>query len=98
MYPLLLNLESQEISPQHNEKPKVLKQIQRSVDLQEQSESTLVEEDSNQTSESETSPLWSMKFDGSCTKTNVGAGIWIHNTKNHHTEGHSYRLNFPVFE
>ena len=33
--PLLLNLESQESSPQSNKKPKELKQIQRSADLQE---------------------------------------------------------------
>ena len=33
-HPLLLNLESQEISPQHNEKPKELKQIQPSFDIQ----------------------------------------------------------------
>ena len=35
-----------------------------------------------------------MNFDGSCTKNNAGAGIWIHNTKNNHIEWHSYRLNF----
>ena len=35
-----------------------------------------------------------MNFDGSCTKNNAGAGIWIHNIENNHTEGHSYRLNF----
>ena len=40
IHPLLLNLESQENIPQHNEKPNELKQIQPSVDLQEQSEST----------------------------------------------------------
>ena len=81
MHPLILNLHSLQSSPQLNEKPKELKQIQRSFDLQEQSESTLVEEDSNQTTEPETSPLWSMNFDGSCTRSNAGAGVWIHNTK-----------------
>ena len=42
----------------------------------------------------EDSPLWSMIFDGSCSKTGAGLGIWVHNTENNHTEGHSYRLNF----
>ena len=49
IHPFLLNIESQESSPQCNEKPEELKQIQRSADLQEQSKSALVEEDSNQT-------------------------------------------------
>ena len=35
-----------------------------------------------------------MNFDGSCTKNDAGAGIWIHNTENNHAEGHSYKLNF----
>ena len=35
-----------------------------------------------------------MNFDRSCTKNNVGAGIWIHKTENNHAAGHSYRLNF----
>ena len=43
IHPLLLNLESQESSPQCNEKPEELKQIQLSVDLQEQAQSTLIE-------------------------------------------------------
>ena len=73
--PFLLNIESQESNPKRNEKPKELKQIQCSVSLQEQSESALVEEDSNQTAEPESSPLWSMKFDGSCTRRNVGVGV-----------------------
>ena len=68
IHPLLLNLESQETSPQYDEKHEEIKQIQYSVDLQEQSKSTLDEEDSNQTSEYETNPLWSMHFDGSFTK------------------------------
>ena len=66
-----------------------LKQFQNGAGLREQSKSTIGKEDSSQTS-----PLWSMNFDGSCTKNNAGAGIWIHNTENNHTEGHSYRLNF----
>lgn len=94
IHPLLLSLENQEISPQRNEEPGDLSQIQQISNLQEQFESTLVEEDSNQTDEPETTPLWSMNFDGSCTKRNAGAGIWIHNTENNHTEGYSYRLKF----
>ena len=62
--------------------------------LQEQSESTLVEEDINKTDETKTSPLWSMHFDGSCTKSDAGVGVWLRNTMNNHTEGHSYKLNF----
>ena len=52
-------------------------------------------EEKNETDdEYETSHLWSMIFDGSCTKTGVGAGIWVHNKKNNHAEGHSYKLKF----
>ena len=43
---------------------------------------------------SEVSPLWNMKFDGSCAKNDSGVGIWLHNTENNHAEGHSYKLNF----
>ena len=35
-----------------------------------------------------------MYFDGSCTKNNAGAGVWITNTKNNHTETISCKLNF----
>ena len=35
-----------------------------------------------------------MSFDGSCSKTGAGAGIWVHNTENNYVEGHSYKLNF----
>ena len=75
MCPLLLNLDSQESIPQLNEKPEELKQIQQRVDFQEQTESTLVEEEGNQMKEPETSPLWSMYFDGSCARSNAGAGV-----------------------
>ena len=54
---MLFNLEIQEKNPQYNEKHEEIKKIQHSVDLQEQSKSTLDEEDNSQTSESETSPL-----------------------------------------
>ena len=46
MRPLLLNLENQENNPQINENLGESKQIQLSVDIQQQSGSTLVEEDS----------------------------------------------------
>ena len=35
-----------------------------------------------------------MYFDGSCTRTNAGAGVWISNTKSNHTESISCKLNF----
>ena len=35
-----------------------------------------------------------MHFDGSCTKTNASAGVWIRNTEKNHTESLSCRLNF----
>ena len=35
-----------------------------------------------------------MSFDGSCSKTSSGAGIWVHNTEKNHEESHSYKLNF----
>ena len=35
-----------------------------------------------------------MSFDGSCSKNTSRVGIWVHNTKNNHAEGHSYKLNF----
>ena len=54
---------------------------------------TIVEEDSNQ-DKTEKSPLWSMYFDGSCTRTNAGVGVWITNTENNRTECISCKLNF----
>ena len=85
MHPLLLNLDNQDSNPQHTKKPEELKRIQLSVDIPKQPESTLVEEDKHQIDELESSPLWSMNFDRSCTRTNVGAGVWICNTENNHT-------------
>ena len=38
--------------------------------------------------------LWYLEFDGSVNKLGAGAGIWIHNMKNDHAQGHAYRLNF----
>ena len=83
--PFLLNIESQESIPQINENLGESKQIQLSVEIPQQPLSTLVEEDSNQ-DEIESSPLWSMYFDGSCTRNNASAGVWITNTENNHTE------------
>ena len=94
MHPLLLNIENQESGPQPNNISEEMKQIQLSVDTQEQSESTVVEEDVHQTDEIETIPLWSMYFDGSYTRTNAGAGVWISNTENNHTE--SISINKPL--
>jgi len=37
---------------------------------------------------------WYLEFDGSVNKLGAGAGIWIHNTQNNHTEGCAYRLKF----
>ena len=45
--------------------------------------------------ENEIEILWKINFDGSCSKLSAGAGVWIHNTKTNHAEGHSYKLNFP---
>ena len=70
MCPLLLKLENQEKNLQRSEKPEEVKQIQLSVDISQQPLSTLVEED-----ETKNSPLGSMYFDGSCTKSNAGAGV-----------------------
>ena len=83
--PFPLKIESQESSPQTNKKPKEMKWIQLSADTQEKSESTVVEEDNHQTDETKNSPLWSMYFDGSCTRTNVDVGVLIWNTENNHT-------------
>ena len=35
-----------------------------------------------------------MYFDGSCTRTNTGAGVWISNTENNHTDCISCKLKF----
>ena len=94
MRPSLFNLDIQVCIPQLNEKTEELKQIQLSVDTQEQLESALVGEDDSQTDKPHTSPLCSMYFDGSCTRSNAGAGVWIRNTENNHTESLSCRLNF----
>ena len=76
--PLLLNFDSKENSPQHIEK------------LEESNHM----EDVHQTDKTENDPLWSMYFDGSCTKTNAGAGVWITNTESQHTECISCKLKF----
>ena len=55
---------------QLHEKPKEVKQIQLSDEISQQPLSTLAEED-----ETENSPLWSMYFDGSFTKSNASAGV-----------------------
>ena len=35
-----------------------------------------------------------MNVDGSCTKKNAGAGVWLCNTENNHTESHAFKLDF----
>ena len=94
MRPSLLNLNTQENGLLLNEKPEESKQIQLSATNHEQFGSTLIKKDGNQTDKTENSPLWSMHFDGSCTRNNVGAGVWIRNTVSNHTECISYKLNF----
>ena len=93
-----VNLESQEENPQHIENLEEQNKDEHSADLQKQHSDRLGKqnrEDINEINDkSENSPLWSMSFDGSCSKTGAGAGIWVHNTENNHAEGHSYRLNF----
>ena len=93
MCPLLLIIESQECIPQINENLGESKQIQLSAKIPQQPLSTIIEEDSNQ-DKTEKIPLWSMYFDGSCTRTNVGVGVWINNTEKNHTECISCKLNF----
>ena len=90
---MLLNIYGQENNPQINENIGESKQMQLSVEIPQQPLSTLVEEDSNQ-DETKNSPVWSMHFDGSWTKNNDGAGVWIRNIENNHTESLSCRLNF----
>ena len=81
--PIALKTWKQDSNLQHSEKPKNSKPIQLSADFQQQSESTLVDEGTNQ-DETENGPLWTMYFDGSCTKSTAGAGVWIINTENNH--------------
>ena len=38
--------------------------------------------------------LWHLDFDGSVKKLGAGAGVWIKNMENNHSEGHAFRLNF----
>ena len=35
-----------------------------------------------------------MNFDGSCTKKNAGAGVWLHNTETNYAENHAFKLDF----
>ena len=76
--PLNLNIDSQESNPQPDEK------------LEESNHT----KDMHQTDKTENNPLWTMYFDGSCTRTNAGAGVWITNTDSKHTECISCKLNF----
>lgn len=36
--------------------------------------------------------MWHLDFDGSMNR--LGAGVWIHNMENNHSEGHAFRLKF----
>ena len=36
--------------------------------------------------------LWSMSFDGSCTKRNAGVRVWLHNNENNICRKHSKNL------
>ena len=35
-----------------------------------------------------------MDFDGSCTRNNVGDGVWLHNTESNYAESHAFKLDF----
>jgi len=35
-----------------------------------------------------------LDFDGSVNRLGVGAGVWIHNMENNHSEDHAFILNF----
>ena len=76
-----------------NANPGESKQMRPSADIP-QPLSTLVEEDGNRIVQTRNGPLWSMFFDGSCTKTNAGAGVWINSTEKNHIENISCKLNF----
>ena len=57
--PLNLNLDSQKRNPQPDDK---LEESTHTKDL-------------HQNDKTENDPLWAMYFDGSCTRTNAGAGV-----------------------
>ena len=38
--------------------------------------------------------LWRLGFDGLVNKLGAGAGVWIYNLENNHSEVHAYRLSF----
>ena len=38
--------------------------------------------------------LWHLYFDGLVKKLGAGAGVWITNMENNHSEGHAFKLNF----
>ena len=38
--------------------------------------------------------MWHIDFDGSINRLGAGAGVWIHNMENNHSEGHAFRLKF----
>lgn len=38
--------------------------------------------------------LWHLDFDGSVNILGAGAGVWVHNMENNHSEGHAFILNF----
>ena len=39
-------------------------------------------------------PLWEMNFDGSCTRQNAGAGVWLQNIESNYAESHAINLHF----
>ena len=38
--------------------------------------------------------LWHLELEGSVNRLGAGAGVWIYNLENNHSEGHAYRFNF----
>ena len=59
--------------------------------LQHNNETNVREENDDKP---ENDPLWRMNFDGSCTRKNAGAGLWLHNTESDYAESHALKLDF----
>jgi len=70
-------------------------QIQEILDKKDDQD-TLVKEDfvPPDSKSYEQEMLWNLEFDGSVKKLGAGAGVWIYNLENDHSEGHAYMLNF----
>lgn len=59
--------------------------------MKHNSESSFREENNDKP---ENNPLWRMKFYGSCTRKNAGAGVWLHNTESDYADSHAFKMDF----